>query len=414
MELRRSLLLPYAAEDMFDLIEQAENYPLFLPWCKSVTIHERTDDIVAARIEFSYLKVRFGFTTRNPKQRPYALQVRLVEGPFKHMHCDWQFTPLAGLGCRVSFHMAYEISERVLDKVAAPAVNVVSKSMVDAFVRRAQATLKEITPGSATLAAPPAPLPQVAPTAALAPATAVPAESAGEPPAAPLQAAPSLPAPASSPAPAARGETDLDPVQTPVVAAPLPARESLPLAAAPAPESAPALPSSTEPTAMNEAAVETPLITALRDSRLAQDLLPDQLQVLATVVRLEAHPARALLQKEGSSGNSLYVIVEGALAIVKSVGSPEETLISTLNKGDFAHELGFLDGNVRYASLVAHTDARVLVLEREGLESLIDSHPRIVYRVMCNIVRTVHRIQSRLAVQATELTNYIVKQHGRY
>ena len=57
---------------------------------------------------------------------------------------------------------------------------------------------------------------------------------------------------------------------------------------------------------------------------------------------------------------------------------------------------------------------RVLVLEREKLESLIDSHPRILYRVMCAIVRTVHRVQTRLSMQASELTNYIVKQHGRY
>jgi len=57
---------------------------------------------------------------------------------------------------------------------------------------------------------------------------------------------------------------------------------------------------------------------------------------------------------------------------------------------------------------------QVLVLEREWLESLIDSHPRILYGVMCAIVRTVHRVQTRLSMQASELTNYIVKQHGRY
>ena len=56
----------------------------------------------------------------------------------------------------------------------------------------------------------------------------------------------------------------------------------------------------------------------------------------------------------------------------------------------------------------------MLFLEREKLESLIDSHPRILYHVMCAIVRTVRRVQTRLSMQATELTNYIVKQLGRY
>ena len=33
---------------------------------------------------------------------------------------------------------------------------------------------------------------------------------------------------------------------------------------------------------------------------------------------------------------------------------------------------------------------------------------------MCIRDSTVHRIQTRLSMQASELTNYIVKQHGRY
>ena len=70
LEIRRSVLVPYSAEDMFDLIEQAEAYPQFLPWCTGATILERSDDWVAARIDFTYLQFRFGFQTRNPKRRP--------------------------------------------------------------------------------------------------------------------------------------------------------------------------------------------------------------------------------------------------------------------------------------------------------------------------------------------------------
>jgi CRP/FNR family transcriptional regulator, cyclic AMP receptor protein len=161
-------------------------------------------------------------------------------------------------------------------------------------------------------------------------------------------------------------------------------------------------------------ATDTSLHDALRDSRLAQDLTPEQLGVLATVVRLADCRAKDVLAREGASDNHLYAVVEGSLGVVKHLGTPEETQIATLHVGDFAHELGFLDGAQRYASLVASSGTRVLVLEREGLEGLIDTHPRIVYAVMRTIVRTVHQIQTRLSMQAMELTNYIVKQHGRY
>ena len=69
---------------------------------------------------------------------------------------------------------------------------------------------------------------------------------------------------------------------------------------------------------------------------------------------------------------------------------------------------------MHYASLVARGDTCVLGLEREKLESLLEKHPDIVYRVMRAIVRAVHQIQAQLSMQSVELTNYISKLHGRY
>jgi CRP-like cAMP-binding protein len=63
---------------------------------------------------------------------------------------------------------------------------------------------------------------------------------------------------------------------------------------------------------------------------------------------------------------------------------------------------------------VAAEPVRALLLTRKALESLIDSQPRILYEVMCTIVRAAHRVQARLSVQAVELMNYVFKQHGRY
>ena len=156
------------------------------------------------------------------------------------------------------------------------------------------------------------------------------------------------------------------------------------------------------------------LIDTIATSPLATHLTKDQVAVLADVVRIESFPARVVLAPEGSSDNHLYVVVEGTLNVARQPGTPGEEVLVSLGAGDFAHELGFLDGAVRHAALVAASDVRVLVLERQGLESLLDSYPRVVYGVMCSIIRVVHRIQARLSMQTGELTNYIVKQHGRY
>ena len=138
MQVRRSVLVPYSAECVFDVIEQAEHYPEFLPWCVGATILERSDDWVAGKVDFSFLQIRFSFRTRNPKRRPEWLHVRLVDGPFRHFDGDWRLTPLGDLGCKIEFDVSYEISDGLLDQLARPAVDFVSRSMMDAFVRRAE------------------------------------------------------------------------------------------------------------------------------------------------------------------------------------------------------------------------------------------------------------------------------------
>ena len=143
MELTRSVLVPYPAERMFDLIEHAEEYPQFLPWCVGATILERNDEWVAGRLEFSFLQIRFSFKTRNAKQRPEWLRVRLVDGPFRRFDGDWRVTPLGDFGCKVEFAVSYEISDGLLDRIARPAVDLVSRSMMEAFVKRAEHIFKE-------------------------------------------------------------------------------------------------------------------------------------------------------------------------------------------------------------------------------------------------------------------------------
>ena len=153
---------------------------------------------------------------------------------------------------------------------------------------------------------------------------------------------------------------------------------------------------------------------AVQACHLAEGLDAVQLALLAGLMSLQPCQAQQVLAAEGEVDDRLYVIVSGSLTLVKHLGTPDESVLATLSAGDFAHELGFLDGTPRYASLVAARAAQVLLLERSALERLIDNDPRLLYAVLRAIVRSVHRVQTRLTLQATELTNYVVKQHGRY
>jgi CRP-like cAMP-binding protein len=156
------------------------------------------------------------------------------------------------------------------------------------------------------------------------------------------------------------------------------------------------------------------IVDAVRHSRLATELSEAQMRTLADSLVLRDLRPDEVLVKEGKSDNHLYVIVNGAIGVVRNAATTERVTLLTLTTGDLVGELSFIDDTPHYASLVSIGPTRVFGLERQKLEALLGVQPEIVYRVMRAIVRTVHEIQRRISMQSQELTNYIYKQHGKY
>ena len=152
MDLSKRLFVPYSAERMFDLIEAAEHYPEFLPWCASATIVLRTDEVVVADIVVQHKGVRFDFRTRNPKRRPQTMSIRLERGPFRRFEGEWRLFPLGSEGCRVEFEMRYDFNS-VMARLAGPVFDRITNAMVDAYVARADELYGRPPPEAATVAA---------------------------------------------------------------------------------------------------------------------------------------------------------------------------------------------------------------------------------------------------------------------
>ncbi len=131
---------------MFDLIEQAEHYPQFIPWCTDARILERTDTLVAARITMKVAGITLTLETRNPKRRPQWLRLVMVRGPLRRFDGEWVLTPLNATACRVEFTLAYEFADAVIERVAGPVFARMADTMVDAYVRRAERCLGHAPP----------------------------------------------------------------------------------------------------------------------------------------------------------------------------------------------------------------------------------------------------------------------------
>ena len=136
----KSVLVPYPAARMFELVDRFEDYPQFLPWCGGAQVLEQAGDRKTARIDIDYHGVRAHFTTDNVNRPPESIVITLKDGPFRHLHGEWRFRALGEHGCKVEFEFAYEFATQLLDKAIGPVFGHIARTFIDAFVKRAEAT----------------------------------------------------------------------------------------------------------------------------------------------------------------------------------------------------------------------------------------------------------------------------------
>jgi ribosome-associated toxin RatA of RatAB toxin-antitoxin module len=138
-KIARTAIVEHSAEAMHALVEDVEAYPRFLPWCRAAQVLERGAGGTRASLTVGLRGLRQSFTTLNQSQPGRSIDMRLVEGPFRSFAASWRFTPLADGACRVEFSMQYDFSSRMLARVLEPLFDGIADTMVDAFIRRADA-----------------------------------------------------------------------------------------------------------------------------------------------------------------------------------------------------------------------------------------------------------------------------------
>ena len=150
------------------------------------------------------------------------------------------------------------------------------------------------------------------------------------------------------------------------------------------------------------------------NSSLGAELSQDEAKILSEMMHLRELLDDEYLIEEGTTDDSLHVLLGGKLEVVKRTASDGMASLAILREGDLAGELSFIDGTTHTVGLRALSNSLVLSLRRADFEAIVDEHPQLVYKVMRAVARSAHKIVHHMNSECIELTNYIFKQHGRY
>ena len=135
----KTALLPYPAEQLFDLINNIEAYSQYMDGCVGACILLAEADVIEARLQLSRAGISQSFATRNRLQRPHTIVMELLEGPFSSLAGRWQFDALAPEACKVSLDLQFELDGTLANLAAGKLFEGVASNLVDSLCRRSHA-----------------------------------------------------------------------------------------------------------------------------------------------------------------------------------------------------------------------------------------------------------------------------------
>ncbi len=128
--------VPHVPDRMFELVNELERYPRFLPNVSAMLVRPDRDARLAK------MTIRFGPVTQSYTSRVVAdpvartITAEAVDGPFAYLDSKWSFEP-EGEGTRVRFDIDFHIANPLIAAVAEPAFAAKQQEIIDAFMDEA-------------------------------------------------------------------------------------------------------------------------------------------------------------------------------------------------------------------------------------------------------------------------------------
>lgn len=139
-------IVPYLADHMFSLVADVKSYPEFLPWVSDASVFNVKDNTFDAQLVVGSHPMQQKYTSRvtaDPLSR--TISAHYIEGPFKHLHNKWTFTPVGLLDdvqTEIEFFIDFEVENILLKPILQPFLTNITTLMIEAFEKRANATYR--------------------------------------------------------------------------------------------------------------------------------------------------------------------------------------------------------------------------------------------------------------------------------
>ena len=115
-----------------------------------------------------------------------------------------------------------------------------------------------------------------------------------------------------------------------------------------------------------------------------KELNKEESEKLAKVFEEKHIPKDTLLIKEGETGDSAFLLLEGKISITKETMYGEDYVVTIIEGGgdEFFGEVNLIDKGVRTSTIKTVEDSTILEVTRSRLKNFMDNNTEIGYKIM--------------------------------
>ena len=134
----KSAIVPYSPQQMFELVNNINDYSNFLNWCDSSSILNETGNKITASVQINKNGFKQTFTTINSSSPYESIKMQLLDGPFDELSGEWRFESLGDSAAKVYLDLEFSFKSRITDMTMSALFKSIANSQLDAFVERAK------------------------------------------------------------------------------------------------------------------------------------------------------------------------------------------------------------------------------------------------------------------------------------
>ena len=122
--------------EVFDVLNDVEEYQSFIPFCIDSKIIEENDDEIKASLRLSFMGTNTQFISNNKYKSNEFIEMNLVEGPFSFFKATWIFKRIHNEETQLTFKMSYTILNPMIDLLFSKNIDVVGQRIIEAFKKK--------------------------------------------------------------------------------------------------------------------------------------------------------------------------------------------------------------------------------------------------------------------------------------